>query len=752
MGETVMALSDAEIEQLEKQQAPSRPLSDEEILALEQQANQPQQEQPSFVDSLTQAKTWFGEGPPPSMPLSQRMRRVGEAAGVGGLIGGGIGALGAGVGAAPGALIGGTAGALGEIGEQVASGLGVGRGGQVLTGAVAGSPVGLADLLYSGGKVISPMIKSAASVIPGTKGFALRRLLNEAAAKEGLAPDVMAAVQAARSRLAEGGEQATREFGEATRQAVGEEKVGFENAAQLARDRAEQYAAKFNTAANEREALYYQQAEQANKQLADTLEQGIGRGSSSFDLGNKIRTKIVSIFNPEAAARAEAYNTARTAAMESAAQREAQGEFWAGSPEAQQIRDKWLKIAEGSEEGVKKDILRVINQIWKQKQKTTQVQEPVSGFGGTYTKSKEVTESVPEYAPATKMDEIIRMLGQVYEKEAPEGFKAIGAANARELRKDLSLGINKEGGFYDWSGLGEAKFGYKQASDALSRFESRRADQLLSKQFGVDVYKTDAESLSKSMLGSQSGVNELLKITRDPKVVGEYLDEYVRGQLRGKNPQQVQKWLDDPNNSYVEKYLPNIRQEITDYVGKAGILERQAGKFTEAAKTTTKQKVNPFVQRSAQEYVDKLGIYGAEGKMMDANKILDNILSSKFSEAKMQEVGRLIGDQPGMKQNMLNAVALRLSKVSPTRIMAEFDALEPAIRGFGNVSNADIVMMRNKMQQVATAAQKKPSYETGPSVKQALLGLGARGVGRSILRPAITGRIDTEKDQDELRP
>lgn len=708
-----------------------------------------QQPDKSFVDSLTEAKTWFGEGPPPSMPLFQRGRRVGEAAGIGALIGGGVGALGAGVGAAPGALIGGTAGALGEIGEQVASGLGIGRGGQVLTGAVAGSPVGLADLLYSGGKAIGPVIKSAASVIPGTKGFALRRLLNEAAAKEGLAPDVMAAVQAARSRLAEGGEQATREFGEATRQAVGEEKAGFENAAQLARERAEQYAAKFNTAANEREALYYQQAEQANKQLADTLDQGIGKGSSSFDLGNKIRTKIVSIFNPEAAARAEAYNTARTAAMESAAQREAQGEFWAGSPEAQQIRDKWLKIAEGSEEGVKKDILRVINQIWKQKQKTTQVQEPVSGFGGTYTKSKEVTESVPEYAPATKMDEIIRMLGQVYEKEAPEGFKAIGAANARELRKDLSLGINKEGGFYDWSGLGEAKAGYKQASDALSRFESRRADQLLSKQFGVDVYKTDAESLSKSMLGSQSGVNELLKITRDPKVVSEYLDEYVRGQLRGKNPQQVQKWLDDPNNSYVEKYLPNIRQEITDYVGKAGILERQAGKFTEAAKTTTQQKVNPFVQRSAQEYVDKLGIYGAEGKMMDANKILDNILSSNFSNAKMQEVGRLIGDQPGMKNNMFDAVALRLSNVSPNRIMAEFDKLEPALRGFQGVTDADIAAMKNRLQQVVLAAQKNPEVSATGNIKKALFGFGTRTVGRSILRPAITGRMDTEKDQEQ---
>lgn len=713
-----------------------------EYVAQLQTTQQQLSESKGVIDSLSDAKTWFGEGPQKGMSLMQRFRRVGEAGLAGAALGGGIGALAGGVGAGPGAGIGALGGVLGEVGEQVGAETGLQRGGQVLTGMIAGAPAGLADALTTAGKKAIPAV---ASFIPGTTGFALRRFINKVGAEEGLDPSVVMAVRAAQQRLGEGGEQASRQFGEATQKAFGTEKQTFESAAQEARKRAEDFASQVNKAQNQKEQLYFTQAEQAHRQLANTLDQGIGKGSSSFDLGNKIRNTIYSINNPEAAARTEAYKTSRNAAMESAAQKEAQGEFWAGSPEALKVRDKWLEIANNSEESVKNDITKIINQIWKQKQQTKTVQEPVPGFGDTYTQSKAVSETVPEYAPATKMDEIIRMLGQVYEKEAPEGFKAIGAANARQLRKDLSQGINKEGGFYDWSGLGEAKAGYKAASEELGRFESKRGESILGKQFGVNVHKTDAESLAKSMLGSESGVREFTNMVRDPKVVSEYLDDYVRGQVAGKSPTQVQKWLDD--NRYVEKYLPQIRQEITDYAGKAGILERQAGQFTQAAKTASKSTLSPFVNKSAQQYVDKLGILGADGTMMDANKILDNVLSSKFSGAKMEEVGRLIGDQPGMKDNMLNAVALRLSKTSPHRVMAEFDALEPAIRGFRGIGDEDIAMMKSRLQQVVDSAQKAPNIQQTGSFKNALFGFGARSAGRSLLRPMITGRIDTEKDK-----
>jgi len=99
-----------------------------------------------MIDKGTEAV--FGEGPKASMPVTERLKRVGEAGvagmGAGGLIGGGVGALAGGVGAVPGAatgaMIGGVGGVLGEIGEQATSALGGGRLLQVVTGLTASAP------------------------------------------------------------------------------------------------------------------------------------------------------------------------------------------------------------------------------------------------------------------------------------------------------------------------------------------------------------------------------------------------------------------------------------------------------------------------------------------------------------------------------------------------------------------------------------------------------------------------------------
>ena len=699
--------------------------------AIEATAQQPQQSSSGMLDKLTSAETWFGEGPQKEMDWPQRLRRFGEATGAGGLIGAGIGSVVPGIGTFAGGATGMLGGALGEIGEQVAAKADIGRGGQVLTGMLAGAPAGIADALTTAGRGAA---KAVASVIPGTSGFALRRFINEVAAKEGLDPSVVQAVRAAQQRLAEGGEQASREFGQATQKAFGSEKTAYESAAQEARKRAEDFASQVNTSQNQKQQLYYTQAEQANRQLADTLEQGIGKGSSGFDLGSRIRTTVESINNPIAQQRSREYKEAADKAFESARASEESGNYWSNTEGAKAVFDKWKEIASRSSTDVKNQINAVINDIWKK--------EPIKNEWGETIGYKDKPLS------AEGIDQIVRRLGEAHTKDVA-GYDALKGSLAKELRRDITKGIDG-GGFYDWSGLGEAKSAFKAASENLSRFESKRGQSLLEKQFGIDIYKDDAETLTRKMLGSESGVKEFLKMVQDPKVVSDHLEDYVRGQISGKSPAQAQKWLDA--NKYVEDYIQKpIRQEITDYVGKAGILERQANQFTQAAKTSSKSTLSPFVNKSAQGYVDKLGITGADGTMMDANKILDNLLSSKFSGAKMQEVGRLIGDQPGMKDNMMNAVALRLSGVSPHRVMAEFDALEPAIRGFRGVGEQDIAQMKARLQQVVDSAQKNPKIQQTGNFKKALLGFGARSTGRSLLRPMITGRIDTEVDKNEQR-
>ena len=109
-------------------------------------AEAPKAPEKGMIDKGTEAV--FGEGPAASMPVMERIKRVGEAGvtgmGVGGAIGGGVGALAGGVGAVPGAatgaIVGGVGGALGEIAEQATSALGGGRLLQVVSGLTASAP------------------------------------------------------------------------------------------------------------------------------------------------------------------------------------------------------------------------------------------------------------------------------------------------------------------------------------------------------------------------------------------------------------------------------------------------------------------------------------------------------------------------------------------------------------------------------------------------------------------------------------
>ena len=92
----------------------------------------------SMVDKGTEAV--FGAGPEASMPVSQRIKRVGEAGVTGMAIGGALGSVIPGAGTAAGATTGFVAGALGEMGEQATAALGGGRLLQVMTGLVSSAP------------------------------------------------------------------------------------------------------------------------------------------------------------------------------------------------------------------------------------------------------------------------------------------------------------------------------------------------------------------------------------------------------------------------------------------------------------------------------------------------------------------------------------------------------------------------------------------------------------------------------------
>lgn len=650
----------------------------------------------------------FGKGTTKQTTPMERFERIGTAGLTGMAVGGGVGAAMGLVGgpAAPvtvpalmagGAITGGIAGVLGEAGEELIAGVGGSRGQQILGGLMTG---GLAEAVPSIGKQI------ARSVIPYVKQF--ENLLKSAEPE---------AVTLKRQELTELAKQKLAKYGYGSVEEVGQ---AIQSQVDARVQRAQDLAARKEKAQTAETNALRQQQEKAEQELNSTIEKGSGKTESPYNFGTKLSEEVQAVKDPLVKKASEEYGAAKTAAMETASKNESQGVFWAKEAGAQDIRTKWKNFAKNSSEDVRNSINKVIDDIWKK--------TPIKNEYG------EIIGYKKGYLPSEGIDQIIRKLGDVGYGQETEGYKALGADIARQLRDDITKGIEKNGertgGFYDWSGLGAAKGKYASALEDLERFKTARGEAAT----GAKV--VDAEKLPKQLLGSESGLNEFKAMLPDPAKQTQYAQQYVHNELAGKDLKATRKWADQ--HEFLTREFPEVKNVVEEHLNKLSSLENKALTLKERVGQAGEKNWSSQVDSYAKNILDQLGLTTKGGLTKDPNAIVIDILNGKHTQKQLEAISKYANDAPVIREKFPQAVSTWLSEKSPGNIMNEFDRILPALKGSGLVTDSQLTQLRKGVQEVVDANRKVLTEPAKLNIQKLIF----ESFGKSTARTAVSGQID----------
>jgi hypothetical protein len=654
-------------------------------------AEQPKKEETSLTEKI------FGKGVTRETTPMERIERIGTAGLTNMALGGGIGAFAGPAGMATGATVGVISGVLGEVGEQLIAGVGGSRGQQVLGGFLTG---GTAEAVPAVGKQI------AKAIIP--YGKQIENLLRSAEPE---------AVTLKRQELVELAKQKLGKYGYGSVEEVGQ---NIQSQVDARVQRAQELAARKEKARLAETNALRQQQELTQRELETTIEKGSGKVESPYNLGTKLSEEVQAVKDPLVAKASQEYGAAKTAAMETATKNEAEGMFWAKEAGAQEIRKKWKDFAKKSSEDVSNSINKVLNDIWKK--------TPIKNEWGETIGYKQ------GFLSAEGIDQIIRKLGDVGYGKETEGYKALGADIARQLREDLTKGIEKEGarsgGFYDWSGLGAAKGKYAQALEELEKFKTARGEA------ATGARAVDAEKLPKQLLGSESGLRELKGMLPDPAKRTQFAQQYVHNELAGKDVAATRKWAAE--HEFLTKEFPEVKSVVEGHLNKLSTLENKSLTLKDRIAQSGEKKWSEQVDAAAQKYVKQLGLEEKGGLKKDPGAIVENILNGDYTKQQLAAISKYANDAPIIRQKFPEAVSVWLSKKSPSNIMSEFDRIVPALESSGLVTPSQLAELRKGVQEVVEANRKKLTEPAKVNLKNLIM----KSFGSSAARTVISGQMD----------
>lgn len=172
-------------------------------------------------------------------------------------------------------------------------------------------------------------------------------------------------------------------------------------------------------------------------------------------------------------------------------------------------------------------------------------------------------------------DDARRFAGTVF-KNPPEGYEAVRGQvqqNVYGLLKKLQE---------DYVGQVERKAlqdNWSQATRRLEQFETKAGKSLTEIEQGTaDVLKPPAE-LANVFFGNRTGVDKLINLTGDERLVRQTAGDYVASQLRGMNAQQANSWLNQAKNKDFLSHpsLSDLGAKVQSYVANLARAERFGG-------------------------------------------------------------------------------------------------------------------------------------------------------------------------------
>jgi hypothetical protein len=430
------------------------------------------------------------------------------------------------------------------------------------------------------------------------------------------------------------------------------------------------------------------QARTQQQALQDVERQQVNFGASvpTESLANNLQADVVMTQKPLLDKRSADYRMQLESATASAEAKEAAGEFWQTSKGGQDVYNFWQskidnkKYSPESEKAVKK----VLDDV--------------------YGKADEAPRSI------TAIDETVRQLGDKASRDST-GYGAIGDVLAGELRKSITEGTIKSGsktqkigeGLYQWEpGYGQAKEGYRKASEDLAAWETKSAQKTLGDE-------TKSLSVLNQYFTSRKGFNNLVsELGGDEAKAAQYGTQYAVNQLKDKTPAQIDKWIASPKNGWI-KDVPGLESKIKGYAQTVGGLETKAAR---AGKTVARlEKEIPQLQANQKTWSDNVDKW-AQGHTKDIingarpEDVFANILTSKKvpTDAQIKAWASYIGQSPEARKAVPDAVRIILSKESPSTIMNTFDTkIAPTLEATGLIKRAELGSLKQQAMKIYEA-------------------------------------------------
>jgi hypothetical protein len=440
--------------------------------------------------------------------------------------------------------------------------------------------------------------------------------------------------------------------------------------------------------------------------------------------GSNLQGEIYATQQPIINRRAAEYEELRNKAINYAREKQNIGYYWQESEGGQAVKQYWQdKINKGEfSDPQEREIQKILGDIYS---------------GGNQGKPKDINA----------IDSWLRKLADKasYGKET-EGVQALDSSLARQIRKSITDGVGENNkklagkGLYDWEpAFGEAKGLYSEESQLLKAYDTKSGKKVLEGDLkGQDV--------SKQYFNSRKGYGELVQqLGGDEAKAAQYAKQHTANELEGKTPEQVNKWLSDPKNGWVDN-VPGLRKQVTDYSEKQTSLAGRAEKATadierlgkEIPKIEEKSKTwNANVDKWSQDQYKQI-----IGNSKPGFAFQNILTSEKTSPAQLKALSTYIAQNPEAKSMVPDAVRNVLSEQSPATIMETFDRkIVPVLEGSGLMKKSEINDIRIQARKIYEASAKdyrgKPS-EKGVKAKDFINSQIAARFGQ-LLTPTPTG-------------
>jgi hypothetical protein len=264
-------------------------------------------------------------------------------------------------------------------------------------------------------------------------------------------------------------------------------------------------------------------------------------------------------------------------------------------------------------------------------------------------------------------DDARRFAGTVF-KNPPEGYEAVKGTIQqnvygllKKLQEDYVGQVDRRALQDNWS----------QATKRLEQFETKAGKSLTEIEQGTaDVLKPPAE-LANVFFGNRTGVDKLINLTGDERLVRQTAGDYVASQIRGMNAQQASAWINQPKNRDFLSHpsLSDLGAKLQSYVANLARAERfgaARGQFATALRTEAESlpemltKQTPKITSEAEKQAAKVKLKAQQ----DEEKALklQNKAASDVESAAKKEISTL-GKQAGTEASAVRQAAEDKAKV-----------------------------------------------------------------------------------------